>query len=560
MRRSVLEGLKKIIANKLYVTGIIALFMLGISLGIIRYTQGASEPQPTNEASVDETYFISDTPITYTAFIPVNNEDQSFEDNVVWQRLQEMTNVYFEFISPIGGETSEELLKKLFASGDYPDLVLNSTAGYAGGFDKAISDGIYIDIAPYMDTYAPNYSHLLSTYSEQYTDVYTESGKMAGFWEVYDPVDYMPIVGGMTVRRDMLDATGMSVPETIDEWTEFLRALKQIDSVEYPMIFGQQNGVNVTAEFLSAYGIGSAPISTMNSYEQLFYPVDGEIKYGAVEEGYSDYLMQMHAWYAEGLIDRNFGIRSFTDLFERSQLIADGKAAVNWQYAEWMPLYQDADGNLLDLVPIPMPKLEKSDPDVMWMVSRKPYTGRLLSITTACEEVEPLIQFFDFLYSEEGIRLMNYGIEGDTYELEGDEPMYTSKVTDYTKGSFEGVGKYVNNHSAVMYDLSYTEDVQRQMYGDQAVVMKQTWLDSTDFFTMDMELTVEENSRLIRIMSSITNYVTEYTIKAIVTGKDAINWHEHIENIESMGIDEAIDIMQTAYDRKGGMTDENPSE
>lgn len=540
--------------------GIVAFFLLGTIFSMRFYSFHANSIIEVNGERKDETYYLTDKTITYTAFIPVNNGDQSFQDNAVWQRLQELTNVHFNFISPVGGETSEEMLRRLFATGNYPDVILNSTAGYAGGFDKAVSDGVYIDITPYLADYAPNYLKLLTKYSEQFEDVYTESGKMPGFWELYDPTDYLPIVGGMTVRKDMLEATGMDVPETINEWTKFLRALKKIDSIDYPMVFGQQNGVNVTAEFLSAYGIGAAPISIMNSYEQLFYPDDGIIKYGAVEDGYQAYLTLMHDWYTEGLIDRNFGMRAFTDLFERSQLISEGKSAVNWQYSEWSPLYRDTKGELIDLVSIPMPKLNKNDPDVMWMVSRKPFTGRLLSISTACENIEPLIRFFDFLYSEEGIRLTNYGIEGDTYTLKSGKPTYTSKVLNYEKGSYEGVGKYINNHTAILYDLSYTKEVQRQLYGDQAIEMKQVWLDSARFFSMDLDLTIEENSQLIAIMSGITNYVSEYTIKAIVTGDDAINWDEHIDVINSMRISKAISIIQRAYDRKQDETNENADE
>lgn len=508
---------------------------------------------------VDRSHYISEEPITYTAFIPVNNEDQDYANNPVWIKLQEMTNIHFEFISPINGDEAEEVLKNLLASGKYPDIVMNSTAGYPGGFEKAINDGIYIDILPYIQTYAPNYYDILEKYSQELSGVYTEDHLLPGFWEIYDPEDSIPIIGGMTIREDFLYQTGLSVPQTIDEWTELLRALKKIDSIEYPLIFGQQNGVNVTAEFLSAFGIGAAPVSVMNPAHQLFYPKDGTIRYGAIENGYKEYLLLMNQWYTEGLLDKDFGVRRFTDVFERGAIISKGKSAVNWQYAEWMLAYKDLQGNQIDMVATPMPKLSNTDQNVPWMFSRKPYTGNVLSITSKCENIIPLLKFFDFLYSEEGILLQNYGIEGDTYTLENDQPVFTSKIMNYKKGPFEGIGKFVNNNSAVMYNLSYTRAFQSQLYGEKVLEMKETWLNSADLFSMDLQLSVDENTRLVKIMNSITNYVTEYTIKAIVDRKVADNWEENIEVIKNMGIDEALEIMQSAYDRQGGSFDEKPA-
>ena len=501
---------------------------------------------------IDRSHYVSETPVIYTAFMPVNNSDQDFTNNPVWLKLQAMTNVKFNFISPIASDKSDELLRLIISSGDLPDLVLNSTAGYPGGFGKAINDGIYIDINPYLGEDAPNYQRNLLRYKSKLTGIYTENGALPGFWEIYNPDDSVPIIGGMTIRKDYLEKTGLAVPQTIAEWTTLLRRLKRIDGMEYPLIFGQQNGVNVTAEFLSAFGIGAAPVSTMNPVQQLFYPVNGKIHYGAIEKGYQDYLLLMNQWYQEGLLDKDFGVRSFTDLFERGQLIADGKAAVNWQYSEWNSAYKDERGQTIEMVATPMPKLNVTDNDVMWMVSRRPNTGKLISITTSCKNVDPLIRFFDFLYSDEGIMLQNFGIENDTYVLVDRKPVYTAKITDYPKGPFEGIGKFVNNNSAVMFNLMYSRDVQKQLYGENALKMKEVWLDSASLFNMDYDLDINDSTRLIRIMSGITSYVTEYSIKSIIDRNAAMDWDKHIQAIQEMGIDEALAIMQKAYDQRRG--------
>lgn len=499
---------------------------------------------------IDTSNFISPIPIHYTAFLPVDNYGQDFENNPIWQELQKRTNIYFDFISPVNGQESKIQLDKLLASGEYPDVILNTTSGYKGGYAKAISDGVYVDIASLIKEYAPNYYGLIKRYSLLQKELYTDTNQLPGFWELYDLENSLPIVGGLSIRKDMLDAIDMDVPITINDWTEVLRKLKGIEGVKNPLVIGQHNGVNLTAEFLSAYGVGASPISLMNSAQHLFYPENGMMKYGAIEAGYVDYLTLMNQWYHEGLLDEDFAMRELTDVIERAELIGQGEAAVNWQYSEWSGLYKDDSGKLVEMVAAPMPKLKKDDPPVMWLISRKPFVGEVISITSQCENIIPLIQFFDYLYSDEARLLMNYGIEGDTYKWVNGKPYYTDKILNYKDGPYEGIGKYINNHNAVMYDLIYTAQVQDQIYGKKSVAMKEVWLNSADLYYADYQLTAQENARLTSIMENISDYVTENTVKAIIEKKKIESWHECIETIKMMGIDEALEIMQHAYERK----------
>ncbi len=533
--------------NKWLFIGLGISFLFIMVLVINFYFQKEEKGIPEEE-QVDTSHFISQVPLHFTVFLPRSNSEMDFESNITWKKIQEMTNIYFDFISPLENKEAEEILKQLLVSGNYPDIIYNTTSGYPGGYSKAIRDGVYINIAPYLEAYAPNYEKRLNE-NKALSEAYTETNELPGFWRIYEPTS-MPIIGGLSIRNDFLEASGVEIPVTIDDWTNFLRILRDEENIELPLLLGQQNGVNVTAEFLSAFGIGAAPVSIMNSEEKLFYPDQGVMKYGAVEPGYQEYLLLMNQWYDEGLLDQNFGIRSFTDIFERKNLIGQGKAAINWQYAEWFTNVKTEQGKSVNMTALPMPKLNQNDSNVQWMVSRNKFLGELFAITTSCQHVEELVEFFDFLYSEEGVLLTNYGIEGKTYEMIDGEPVFTDLIMNYDKGAYEGVGKYVNNHNGLVYDLSFTETFQNLIYNKEAIDMKEVWLESADLFYTDYHLTIEESSRLIKIMSSITSYVEEYTIKGIVDKKVALNWDDHIETIRSMGLDEALSIMQKAYNRR----------
>ena len=58
-----------------------------------------------------------------------------------------------------------------------------------------------------------------------------------------------------------------------------------------------------------------------------------------------------------------------------------------------------------------------------------------VSVSTACEDVELVVRFFNYFFTEEGSLLANYGTEGFTftYNDRGD-PVYTEVITNNPQG------------------------------------------------------------------------------------------------------------------------------
>ena len=57
-----------------------------------------------------------------------------------------------------------------------------------------------------------------------------------------------------------------------------------------------------------------------------------------------------------------------------------------------------------------------------------------ISITTACQSVEAALGWINYWFTDEGIMLYNYGVEGDTYVMENGTPQYTEKVMNNELG------------------------------------------------------------------------------------------------------------------------------
>lgn len=49
------------------------------------------------------------------------------------------------------------------------------------------------------------------------------------------------------------------------------------------------------------------------------------------------------------------------------------------------------------------------------------------------------MNFIDYLCSDAGVRISNFGIEGETYTLVDGEPTFTDKILNYPSGSSDGL-------------------------------------------------------------------------------------------------------------------------
>lgn len=89
-------------------------------------------------------------------------------------------------------------------------------------------------------------------------------------------------------------------------------------------------------------------------------------------------------------------------------------------------------------------------------------------------------------------------------------------------------------------------------YRQESIDAIMLWTENSDdayVLPTNLSLTVDESERFSVIMTDINTYAEENVMK-FVTGELSFDtWDQFIGTIESMGIDEAIEIYQGAYDR-----------
>jgi len=493
---------------------------------------------------------LADTVQTFKAFLAINESAQDYKDNVVWKKVAELTNVQLDFTSVLSSNYTTEF-NLMLAAKTYPDLFAypsgSGSVNYTGGLEQAVDDGVALDVKPLLATDAPLYWSLLNK-PEILRDIQTDKGYIPGVYQVTELTNDKPaFVWGMMIRKDWLDTDGLTMPTTIDEWHTVLTAFKDKNGATFPLL--KHLGDNPI--FMQAYGIVANPANQFGSGVGLFYPdTSGKIHYGGVEQGYADYLKTLSAWYAEGLYDRDFDTRGIYDLPGEAALVGTGKAGATGGYLAWKGMFYGAASTQTGFawVAAPAPKLTATSDLPSEQVTFPKYVSDPWVITKACKNPDLLLKLFNWMCTDQGQLLMNWGVEGDSYTMVNGKPQFTDKILKSDKGASAYLEIYNGNFAPLKLEHG---PVQSAQLIDAATTTEQNvQVDSVNTVYLTWQLTADESTQVNAIMSDIQTYIQEQYALAVKSPTVAAGWMAtQAAQIKSMGIDNAITIMQTAYDR-----------
>lgn len=529
-------------------------------------TQDTAEPEDTSEGTEADqeqtapsasavTLPLCEKKTTLTAFVAGSGNfttgtftEDVITNNPAYKKIFEDTNVELDFIVPASGE-EESQFNLMIASGNYPDIIIGSgSVTYPGGFDQAIDDGCFVDLTPYAEEFMPNYYSQITANDQIRKEATTLSNRIPCAFYLYDPeYDNKELQWwGQAIRKDILDELGLSVPETVEEWETVLLAMKEAGvQVPYSMI----NCTGMDQALLAAFGICKAPIDWMNNIN-FYAKEDGTITYGAIEEGYKDYLTMMNRWYKEGLLDPEFMTRSWRSVSDTIYaMYGSGEIGSVYSLDGILPTMVAAlasENEKGETVAVPVPK--RADGSTAKVSVGKLYAGggTYWAISSNCKDVELAAKFLDYLCSEDGIIVTNYGVEGISYTMEDGTPTYTDTVLNAETGSSDGW----RLNSALALCIVGQEKVRNPQFKDATIQeWDRVWTESVEQYSTVFSLTSDEELEASSIMNDISTYVQEQTIKCIIDDAALAAWDSTVEEIHSMGIENAIKIYQDGYDR-----------
>lgn len=471
----------------------------------------------------------------------------SYNDVSMYKKLEEKTGVHINFIHPAAGQEAEQF-NLLLTSGNMPDMIEYRWSRYTGGVQKAIDDGIIIALNDYLD-YCPNYKKAL-TDGNELSDIYmknstTDSGMYYGFTAL-NTGNYR-IFGGPCIRRDLLKKYNLEMPETIDDWTNVLTVFKE-NGVKSP-ITGMLSALYSTnsLNFAGAFGVSGG------------WYVDGEkMKFGPMENGFKDYLSLMHKWYESGLIDKDLATNTQT-LVDSKIVNGDSAALLNGFLGSALGRYLPqklAEDSSWDLTGAAYPVRKSGEINEYPTMEPDVNRDHTIGITTGCKNPEAAVRWCDNLYSDEGYMLVNFGVEGEDYNLVEGKPVYTDKILNNADGLSINEALLVScraTSAAPGFNQAPEYLEQYYQYEQQKESFKM-WEANTEagrkHVTPILYPTAEESDIIATISADMNIYVSEQ-IWNFVTGAASLDKYDEFrsELKNKFRFDEYLEIMQNQYDR-----------
>lgn len=486
---------------------------------------------------------IVDEPITIEVFSgKAASTAKDWNDVPMLNEYEKMTNIKMNF-NQVAIDGLAEKRNLALGSDDLPELFYGAYIPNADLY-KYGKQGTFIPLNDLIDEYAPNIKKYLDEYPEIEKGITFPDGNIYAIPRLRDPESPTSLMDDKPwINKEILDEVGMSNPETTEEFYEYLKAAKELTVDGEDVIPFSSVSMSRLYHLISgAFGVSNKGILHQLIDED---PETGDMRFYPITDEYKQMLEYMHELFSEGLIEQN--IYSI----EVDQFLANGQqgkyAAMNF----FNPI--DYFGDEIGGKYIPGNALEGPNGVKTFTAVLSPINSLgHFSITNVNKNPEATIRWLDHFWGDEGAKMFFMGLEGETYEMVDGEPQLLDEISNNPDGLTvqEALAKYIINPGGghpVLDDPRYSTAPEFRPGDIENAEQNAPYLIEDPwplFFYSD-----DEQEELTIIATDLGKYVSEMEAQFVTGEKDFSEWDDYVKQIESMKLEEYMEIQQKAYER-----------
>lgn len=511
--------------------------------------ENGEEQASTNEVNIDaeNISFPLDETVTLdimTSSSPIAPEDPN--DKLIYQRLEEKTNVHVEWRNHVG-EAFAEKRNLAIASGDLPDAITNAAYSDYELLELA-EDGAIIPLNDLIDNHMPNLQKVLEKAPHYRSMMTAPDGNIYSLpWieELGQGKESIHSVDAFSwINVEWLEEVGLDMPETTEELKEALIAFKENDLAgngpTIPMSFIINHGGEDPHSLFGSFGLG-------DNWDHKIVTNDGEVVLSVAQDGWKEGVKYLHELYSLGLID----VDAFTQ--DWPTYLAKGKEGQYGMYFTWDKANITGMNDTYKL----LPPLEGPDGHINatrqngWGFDRNRFV-----ITMDAENPVLVAKWIDQFYDPHLSVQANWGTYGDTEQqnifefdeenqmlrhlpLEGTAPVELREKTS-VGGPLAILDSYYGNITTKPDDAAWRLDLMKEVMVPH---MKQENIYPVVFFKK------EELDRISSIEADLYPYIKQMRAKFIKDGQVEDTWDEFLAELNRLGLQEWLEIQQSGYDR-----------
>lgn len=247
-------------------------------------------------------------------------DGETYENNAYTRLLNERLNVQNQDVFEAMDEQYTDSVTMVIAQNDLPDVMIVEDLDE---LQYLVDNDMIADLTDsYNNCMSDTIKNIYGSYGRDILDVVTFGGKIMAIPETN--ISDGPNL--IWLRKDWMDALGLSAPRTLSDVEEIIRQFKEKD----PGHNGAGNTVGLVCDTSLCGGCGYSSEYTLDiifaAYgafpKQWIYDEDGNVVYGSVQPEAKEALAHIHELYKEEILDQDFLMRTSSNLIE---LIVDGQ-------------------------------------------------------------------------------------------------------------------------------------------------------------------------------------------------------------------------------------------
>lgn len=468
------------------------------------------------------------TGVTITEYMPQNTDaepNNSYAHGLIEKTLGVDLNI-------IELDSFGSQYLTMMAEGDVPDLTwMNS---YMSAYKQLGLDGAYINIYDYLDM-MPNVAAFVND-PEHEGDIkryLIEEGVLYAL-PLGSAGDTAPYT--FLYRKDIFEKHNMTFPTNQEEFVATLRKLKELYPASQPFIMRQMTAPNINGAQNFGHLWGASHVN--QGAHSTIFTLDENGKYFMAQQSlaYKEMAQFFQDLVAEGLMHRSF---MTVDTAGWMEAFASDTSFITYDKTDRINPINRTGQSLKDyfLVSAAAPfnfGTHATETDVV-STSRAPGigagSGNFWSIGDN-ENLENTLKYVDWLYSEQGQVLTNWGVEGESWEWV-DKEAGTRKYVDGFLDSVGGRVKSCLGTPSLCGDVSYEAYVAALTENEQqSLNMAQQFLRKSPA-NHQLRFNEEEQFLYDTYGTACYNYAQTEWSKFALGQRDMSEWDQVVEEMKA---------------------------
>jgi putative aldouronate transport system substrate-binding protein len=502
-------------------------------------------------------------------FAPLSSNIADLNTNVWTQTYEALSNVHINW-QTVPSDAMTEKVNLLLAAEDLPDVffgcdsALNATAQVVYG-----SNGTFVDLKPYIDEHGFYIKKMFDEVDYIEAGITTADGKIWSLPQVNECF-HCYYSQKMWINKTWLDALGLEMPTTTEEFKQVLIAFRDNDP--------NGNGIQDEIPLMASSGPSAGWHQKLQGYlicPFLYYNGDSgvsiaddgnTVELAFMKDEFRAALAYLNDLYKEGLIAEASFTQTGADLktvFESGDYPTIGCVPDGW-FGDFGELAGERQKSFTALAPL-------KGPEGVQLCGWYPYgygTGQFV-VTKACETPGLAVKWADYLFSEDAaLQYIEAGREGvewrkgeeGEFDVWGRPARWTRIDTEFNYSEAQNVHYYQMGPSYRSFDYReswYVPQTEEDFYGTAGYegrlhVETQKYVDyhpekvfPTIFYGED------DANEIKRLQPSIEDYRDEMITQFIIGGMDINSdddWQAYLDGLEGFEVSTYLDILQRNYD------------